>query len=71
MLHCQHLLFFALHINDDLALVEHDQAVAVGDGIPHIVGDHQSGEMVLRYDFVGQFQNLCCGLGIQSGSVQI
>ena len=43
----QVLLLFPGDIIDDVALVHHDQAVAVLDGILHVVGDHHGGQAVL------------------------
>ena len=43
----------------------------MGDGVLHVVGDHEGGEVVLLHDLVGQSQHLVSGLGVQSGSVLI
>ena len=41
--HGQFLFFIAADIENDTAVVHHDQAVAVGDSVTHIMGDHQCG----------------------------
>ena len=46
----QPLLFLALDIEDDIALVHHDQAVPVMDSVPHIMRNHQRGQPVPRDD---------------------
>ena len=51
--------------------IHHNEPVAVGDGVLHVVGDHEGGEVVLLYDLVGQSQHLVGGLGVQSGSVLV
>ena len=43
----------------------------MGDGVLHVVGDHEGGEVVLLHDLVGQSQHLVSGLGVQSGSVLV
>ena len=54
-----------------MALVQHDQTVAVGDGIAHIVGNHQSGQVMLADDPVGEFQHLGGGFGVQGGGMLV
>ena len=67
----QVLLFLAAHIVDDVTLVHHDQAVAVLDGILHVVGDHQGGQVVFLDDLLGQRQHLGRGLGVKGGGVLV
>ena len=58
-------LFFAFDINNDAAFVHHDEAVAVFNGLFHVVGDHHGGQIVALDDAVGQFQHLCGRFGIE------
>ena len=37
LLYGQVFLFFSGYINDDLAFMHHDQAIAMGNGIAHVV----------------------------------
>ena len=46
----QILLFLTGHVIDDVALVHHDEAVAILDGILHVMGDHHGGEVVFLHD---------------------
>ena len=61
----QLLLFFAADVENDAALVHHDQTIAVGDGVLHIVCDHQSGQAVLPDDLITELQDLCGGCRVQ------
>ena len=61
----QVFLLLARHIVYDMALVHHDQTVAVYDGVLHIVGDHQGGQLILANDAVGGVQYLGRGFRIQ------
>ena len=54
-----------------MALVQHDQTVAVGDGIAHIMGNHQGGQVMLADDPVGEFQHLGGGFGVQGGGMLV
>ena len=67
----QVLLLFPGDIIDDVALVHHDQAVAVLDGILHVVGDHHGGQVVFLHDLGREGQHLERRLGVQSGGVLI
>ena len=42
-----------------------NKAVSVADGVPHIVGDHQGGELLLRHHPLRQLHDLGGGLGVQ------
>ena len=46
----QILLFLTGHVIDDVALVHHDEAVAILDGILHVMGDHHGGQVVFLHD---------------------
>ena len=48
-----------------MSLVHHDQAVAVGNGVAHIVGNHHGGQMVFLHNPLGRFQHLGRGLGVK------
>ena len=54
-----------------MALVHHDQAVAVLDGVLHVVGDHQGGQVVFLDDFFGEGQHLGGRLGVQGRGVLV
>ena len=59
------LLLLTADIHHNPAVIHHNQAVAVGNGIAHIVGDHQSGQVILCHNFLGHIQHLGCGLGVK------
>ena len=67
----QILLFLTGHVIDDVALVHHDEAVAILDGILHVMGDHHGCQMIAVYDHVCDLENLGCRLRIKSSSVLI
>ena len=69
--HGEVLLFLTRDIEDDAALVQHDEAVAVLDGVAHVVRDHQRGELTLAHDAVGQLHDLGGGLRIERGGVLV
>ena len=71
VLHSELLLVLAGNVQNDAPFVHHDQAVAVGNGVAHIVGDHQRGQMVLADDPVRGLQHLGGGLGVQGGGVLV
>ena len=52
-------------LHNDFALFHHDGAVAQLQGGGNVVGNHQTGDVVLRNDPAGQFQHLLSGGGIQ------
>ena len=54
-----------------MAFVHHDQAVAILNGILHVVGDHHGGEMVFLHDFGREGQHLERGLGVQRSGVLV
>ena len=54
-----------------MALIHHDQAVAIGNGVAHIVGDHHGGQAVLLHNALRGLQDLGGGLGVQGGGVLI
>ena len=62
----QFFLFFSGYINDDAALVHHDQAVTMLNGIFQVMGDHQGRQVVFLDDTVSSFKNLGGCLGVQS-----
>ena len=51
--------------------MHHDEAVAVGDGVLHVVGDHHGHQVVLLDDLPGELEHLCGGAGIQRGGVLV
>ena len=67
----QLLLFLPCHVVDDVTLVHHDEAVAVFDGILHVVGDHHGGQMVLLHDARRKGKHLQRRFGVQCGGMLI
>lgn len=41
--HCHRCLLNTINVEDDFALMHHDEAIAHGEGLLHIVGDHEGG----------------------------
>ena len=54
-----------------MAIVHHDEPVAIGNGVTHIVGDHHGGQVILFHDALCRLQNLGGGLWIQGGGVLV
>ena len=54
-----------------MPLVHHDQAVAIGNGVAHIVGDHHGGQVALLYDPLGRLQHLGRSLGVKRRGVLV
>ena len=69
--HGQLLLLLARNVEDDVAVVQHDEAVAVLNGIAHVVRDHQRGELALAHDAVGELHDLGGGLRVECRGVLI
>ena len=67
----QLLLLLPCHVVDDVTLVHHDEAVAVFDGILHVVGDHHGGQMVLLHDACREGEHLQSRFGVQCSGVLI
>ena len=55
LLYSQVLLLLAGDIDYHVTVVHHDQAITMGDGITHVVGDHNGGQFVLGDDAIGGF----------------
>ena len=51
--------------------MHHDKAVAVLDGVLHVVGDHHGGQVVLLNDLRREGQHLEGGLGVEGGGVLV
>ena len=67
-----HVLFlFRVQVQDDLAFVHHDGAVAQGQGVLHVMGDHEGGEVVFLDQVAGKAQHLFRSLGVQGGGVLV
>ena len=45
--------------------MEHNQTIATGQSIPHIVGYHQGGELAAVYNVIGKLQHLSRSFGVQ------
>src|SRR5660398_202623 len=69
--HCESVFFLALHIQDNLSLVHHEQAVAPTQGKLHVVSDHQGGQVLILHDSTGQIHDGFCDLGVQRSGVLI
>jgi len=54
-----------------VAVVQHDEAVAVLNGIAHVVRDHQRGELALAHDAVSELHDLGSGLRVEGCGVLI
>ena len=67
----QALFFLAADIENDLAGIHHNEAVTVGDGVLHIVGDHQGGETALLDKTIGKRQYLGGSFGVKGGGVLV
>ena len=51
--------------------MHHDEPVAMGNGVLHVVGDHHGGQILIPDDAVGGVQHLLCGLGVQCRRVLV
>ena len=58
-------LFLAGNITNNFAFVHHNKAVAVFNGVAHIMGDHKCGKFVFGNNFFGDFKNFCGGFGVK------
>ena len=67
----QVLLFFSFNINHDFALVEHDQAITICDGMVHIMRNHQGCQIMAFHDLLRQFHDHFTGLWIERCGVFI
>ena len=56
-------LIFTANIQNDTSFMHHNESIAVGNGVAHIVGDHQGCQMILVDDAVCGVQNLGSGFG--------
>ena len=56
-------------IHDHLALVHHDQPVAVFHGVAQVVGHHHSRQLLLPYHLIRQFHDNLRRLGVQGGGM--
>ena len=50
--------FLAAHIQDDVSISHHKRPVAKLQSLPHIVRDHQTGDMLFGDHFLREFQYL-------------
>ena len=65
------LFLLTLDIEDDVALVHHDEAVAMHDGVFHVVGNHHGGELILAHDAVRQLEHLGRRRGVERRGVLV
>ena len=54
-----------------MALVHHDEAVAVNDGVLHVVGDHHGGELVFAHDTVRELEHFSRRRGVERRGVLV
>ena len=57
------------YVHHNAPVVHHDEPISVGDGVAHVVGDHQCGQVVALDDALRGFQHLGSGLGVQGCGV--
>ena len=53
------------------ALIHHNEAVAVADGVGHVVRDHQRGQLAVADDLVRDLQDLCRRRGVERSGVLV
>lgn len=58
-------------VDGNFAAVEHDKAVAVGDGVAHVVGDHDGGQPIFGDDLIGDLKNFGSRLWVEGCGVFI
>ena len=61
----------ARDVEDQAALVGHDQPVSERGGVGHRVRDHQGGELLAADDLVGEADDLLGAAGVEGGGVLI
>ena len=61
----------AADVQHNMTVVHHQRAVAQGQRVVHVVGDHQAGQVVFGHDLFRQFQHLVRRGGIQGGGVLV
>ena len=71
VVHSHPAALLALDVEDDAARIHHQGAVAQLQCLVHVVGDHQAGDLLFRYNALGQFQHLFGGGGVQRGGVLV
>ena len=54
ILHCQVFFFCSPQIEQNPTLVQHNQAVTETDGMLHVVGDHQSCQLLAGHYLLGK-----------------
>jgi len=60
---------FALHVEDYISVVHHYYAIAVFEGVAHVVRNAKRCEIVFVHDFIGEVEDGCCGFGVKGGGV--
>src|SRR5262249_46653163 len=65
------LLGGARDVEDQAALVGHDQPVSQRGRVGHRVGDHQGGEVLAAHDLVGEPDDLLGAPGVEGGGVLV
>ena len=61
----------AADVQHNMTVVHHQRAVAQGQRVVHVVGDHQAGQVVFGHDFFGQLQHLVRRAGVQRRRVLV
>ena len=63
--------FLTADVEEDVPVVHHDQAVAEAQGVAHVVGDHQGGELLFADDGLGQSEHFLGSLGVEGCGVLV
>lgn len=58
-------------VEEDLAAVHHDEAVAELEGVAHVVSDHERREALSRDDFPREGEDFLSGLRVEGSGVLV
>ena len=61
----------AADVQHNMTVIHHQRAVAQGQRVVHVVGDHQAGQVVFGHDFFCQLQHLVRRAGVQRRRVLV
>ena len=59
------------YVDDNPPVMHHNQAVAITDGVPHIVRDHHGGQAALVDNLLGKLQHLSGGFRVQRSGMLV
>ena len=65
------LFLFSCYIVDNFSFMHHDQAVAVRDGIFHIMCYHHCSQLMLLNDLIGDGKHLRCSFRVKCCSMLV